>query len=52
MFVTKINGVDLSCHTQQGDAELQKARFIAQGISESDLTIVEQETYDPPQDNH
>lgn len=48
MFVVKIESVDRSCHTLSTDAEAQKARFIASGIAEEDIEIVEQETFNPP----
>lgn len=49
MFVIKIAAVESSCHTQECDAIDQKARFIANGVLESDIQIVEQDTYNPPQ---
>jgi len=50
MFVIKINDVDSSAHTLSGDADAQKARFIANGIAEEDIEIVEQDSFNPPQE--
>jgi hypothetical protein len=49
MFIVKINSNDSSCHTQEGDALVQKQRFIDSGVSESDISIVEKDTFEPPQ---
>lgn len=49
MYVIKINSIDSSGHTQECDALTQKQRFIDSGVSESDITIVEKDTFDPPQ---
>jgi len=50
MFVITINGIDRSRHTQQFDADAQKQRFIDSGISENDISIVEKDTFEPPQE--
>jgi len=48
MFIIQINEVDSSCHTQEIDANIQKQRFIDSGVSESDISIVEKDTFEPP----
>ena len=45
MWVIQISGVDKSYHTQQCDANDQKTRFIADGISETDIVVVEKDTF-------
>jgi hypothetical protein len=49
MHVVKISGVDYSCHTLEMDAEAQKQRLLNSGVSSGSITIVEQESYNPPQ---
>jgi hypothetical protein len=51
MWVVKIDEIDASCHTSENDALVQKQRFIDDNVSESDLSIVEQDTYNPPLQN-
>lgn len=48
MWIVKISGVESSGHTQQIDADAQKARLITNGTPEGNITIVEQETFNPP----
>lgn len=48
MWVIKINDIESSCHTQEGDANDHKARLIANGIAEEDIEIIEQESFNPP----
>lgn len=48
MWIVKINGSDTSCHTQEADANTQKTLFIARGVNEADITIVEKENFEPP----
>lgn len=47
MWVLVISGTDSSCHTQEGDANAQKALFISKGVNESNIVIVEKETFNP-----
>jgi hypothetical protein len=49
MFVVIISGNDRSKHTQESDALVQKQRFIDSGVSESDISIVEKDTFEPPE---
>lgn len=49
MFIVTINGIDSSAHTFLNDAEAQKSRF--ENLGESNVTIEEKETFNPPQDN-
>lgn len=48
MFVVKISGNDSSCHTNECDALDQKARLIANGTAEDQITLVEQDSFNPP----
>lgn len=50
MFVIVINGIDRSGHTREIDANVQKQRFIDSGVSEIDISIVEKDTFEPPQE--
>jgi len=50
MWIIKITTIESSCHTQECDALVQKERFIANGVLESDIQIVEQESFNPPQE--
>lgn len=52
MWIVKINSVDSSCHTQECDALTQKDMFITSGVLEASIEIVEQATFNPPQDLH
>jgi hypothetical protein len=52
MFVIKINSIDSSCHTQECDALVQKDRFIASGVLEASIEIVESDVFNPPQNLH
>jgi hypothetical protein len=50
MYVGKISSGESSCHTQEIDAITQKQLFITSGILEEDITIVEKELFEPPQE--
>jgi len=50
MFIVQINEIDSSCHTQECDALTQKDRFIASGVSEENIVVVEKDTFEPPQE--
>lgn len=47
MFVIRISGVDVSQHTLEVDALSQKQLFIDNGISVSNITIVETDDFNP-----
>ncbi len=49
MFIVQINSIDRSGHTQECDSLSQKQRFIDSGVSESDISIVEKDTFEPPE---
>ena len=49
MWVIKVNGTDFSRHTQQNDADDQKTRMIANGVLESTIQLLKQDTFNPPQ---
>lgn len=48
MWVLKINNVDSSCHSLESDADAQKQRFIDLGTLETDIEVVETDTFNPP----
>jgi len=52
MFVIKINGIESGSHTQDIDAQAQKQRFIDNGMDGAAIEIVEQDTFNPPQNGN
>lgn len=40
--------VDYSCHSISDDADWQKSKLLASGVSEENAQIVDKETYSPP----
>lgn len=48
MFVIKVVTIEKSCHSLEVDALTQKQRLVDSGISESDILVVEQVSFNPP----